>query len=189
MPTLRVKKENENQPHFITITIIEWIDIFTKPEYFKVVIDSLKFCRQNKGLLLYEYVIMTNHIHLIAQAKEGFRLSQIISDFKKHTTREILRLLEKDNRRYIMNLIKNSFSKKKGYENQVWQRENYPELIVSEKFLSNKISYIYYNPVRKEYVRKAEDWLFSSARNRILNDHSTMKLDDFWDDAHWAPQG
>jgi len=165
--------------HFLTLTIIEWIDIFTKPEYFEVIIDSLKYCRENKKLLLYEYVIMTNHIHLIARAEEG-KLSQIISDFKKHTTREILELLEKDNRRYILNLVKNSFAKKKGYEKQIWQRENYPEVIVSEKFLRQKIRYICRNPVRKEYVSRPEDWLYSSARNRIINDNSIIELDSPW---------
>ena len=121
---------------------------------------------------------MTNHIHLIARAKEGNKLSQIISDFKKHTTREILKELEKDNRRYILNLIKNSFSKKKDYQNQVWQRENYPEPIINEKFLNEKIKYIYDNPVKKEYVAKQEDWLHSSARNRILNDNGIIQLDN-----------
>lgn len=48
---------------------------------------------------------MTNHIHFIARANEGSKLSQIISDFKKHTTREILKLLESDNRHYIVNLL------------------------------------------------------------------------------------
>ena len=129
-------------------------------------------------MLLYEFVIMTNHLHLIARAKEKYKLSQIISDFKKHTTREILKELEKDNRKYILNLIKNSFSKKKDYQNQIWQRENYPEPIINEKFLNEKIKYIYNNPVKKEYVAKQEDWLYSSARNRILNDNSIIQLDN-----------
>lgn len=178
MPPKRIKQENENAIHFLTITIIEWIDIFTKPEYFHIVIDSLKYCRKNKGLLLYEFVIMTNHLHLIAKAKEGYKLSQIISDFKKHTTKEIIKELEKDSRRYILNLIKNSFSRKKDYQNQIWQRENYPEIIVNENFLSEKIKYIYNNPVKKEYVAKSEDWLYSSARNRTLNDNSVIELDN-----------
>jgi len=178
MPTSRIKQENENLTHFLTVTIIEWIDIFTKPQYFQIIIDSLKYCRKNKGLLLYEFVIMTNHLHLIARAKEKYKLSQIISDFKKHTTREILKELEKDNRRYILNLIKNSFAKKKDYQNQIWQRENYPEVIESEKFLLQKTNYIYGNPVKKRYVAKQEDWLYSSARNRILNDNSIIGLDN-----------
>ena len=150
------------------------MDIFTKPQYFQIIIDSLKYCQKNKGLLLCEFVIMTNHIHLIARAKEKYKLSQIISDFKKHITREILKELEKDNRRYILNLIKNSFSKKKDYQNQIWQRENYPEPVINEKFLNEKIKYIYNNPVKKEYVAKQEDWFYSSARNRILNDNSII---------------
>jgi len=132
MPSVRISKDNENEVYFLTIKVIEWIDIFTTPAYFQVIIGSLKFCQENKGLLLYEYVILTNHLHLIVQAKKGHILSQIISDFKKYTTREILKLLQEDNRKYILNLIKNSFARKKGYQKQIWQRENYPEMIVSE---------------------------------------------------------
>jgi len=181
MPPKRIKQENENLTHFLTITIIEWIDIFTKPQYFQIIIDSLKYCRKNKELLLYEFVIMTNHLHLIVKAKEENKLSQIISDFKKHTTREILKELEKDNRRYILNLIKNSFSKKKDYQNQIWQRENYPEVIINEKFLNEKTKYIYNNPVKKGYVAKQEDWFHSSARNRFLNDNTVIELNNLFE--------
>ena len=181
MPPKRINQENENETHFLTITIIEWIDIFTKPQYSQIIINSLKYCQKNKGLLLSEFVIMTNHLHLIARAKEKYKLSQIISDFKKHTTREILKELEKDNRKYILNLIENSFSKKKDYQDQIWQRENYPEPIINEKFLNEKIKYIYNNPLKKEYVAKQEEWVYSSARNRILNDNSIIQLDNLFE--------
>ena len=180
MPTWRISQENEDAMHFLTMTVIEWIDIFTKPEYFNVVIDSFKYCRANKGLKLFEYVVMTNHIHLIAKAGTGYKLSQIISDIKKHTTREILKLLETDNRRYIMSLIKNSFARKRGYDNQIWQRENFPEIITSDKFLIEKTRYIHQNPVRKGYAQYPEYWAYSSARNRISNDNSLIELDDAW---------
>ncbi|MCK5084902.1 MAG: transposase [Candidatus Pacebacteria bacterium] len=178
MPTIRINHENETQTHFLTITTIEWIDIFTKSQYFQIIIDSLKYCQKNKGLLLYEFVIMTNHLHLVAMAREEYKLSQIISDFKKHITREILKELEKDNRRYILNLIKNSFAKKKDYQNQIWQRENYPELIVTEEFLNEKIKYIHNNSVKKKYVAKSEDRIYISARNRTLNDNNIIGLDN-----------
>jgi len=177
MPTLRINIENENDTHFLTITTIEWIDIFTKLEYFEVIIDSLKYCQNNKGLLIFEYVIMTNHIHLMCRAKEEFKLSQIISDFKKHTTRELLKLLKKDNRRYIISLLENSYRKKDDYENQIWQRENYPEIMTTEVFYNQKMNYIHNNPIKKGFIGKAEDWMYSSARNRILGDNATIKLD------------
>jgi len=176
MPTPRIHHPDQNLTYFITLTVIEWIDVFTKPQYSQVIINSLKYCQENKGLVLYEYVIMTNHLHLIVRAQEGYKLSQIISDFKKHTTREILKLLKQDRRKYIINLINNSFSKKKDAKQQIWQRENYPEVIASEKFYYQKANYIHQNPVRKKYVIKPEDWLYSSARNRLLDDQSIIQI-------------
>ncbi|MDD5731642.1 MAG: transposase [Patescibacteria group bacterium] len=179
MPTPRVNKENESFPHFVTITTIEWLDIFTKKEYFEIMIDCLKYCRDKLGLLLYEYVFMTNHIHLIIQSKEGYKLSQIISSFKQFTSKRILDELEKDHRKYILKIIENSFSKKEGTQIQIWQRENYPEVLETEKFMDQKIDYIYNNPVKKGYVEKPEDWTYSSARNKFLDDNSVITLDDF----------
>lgn len=179
MSSPRVNKEYKDQIHFVTITIIEWIDILTKLEYFEMIIDSLKFCQNEKGLEIYEYVIMTNHLHLIVKAKNN-NLSQVISDFKKHTTREMFKLLEKDNRKYILNLLKNSFYKKKGYDNQIWQRENYPEIILSDKFFKEKANYIHNNPVKRGFVSKIEDWSYSSAKNWCTNDHSLIKLNSLY---------
>jgi REP element-mobilizing transposase RayT len=178
MPTLRINEENENLMHYITITVIEWIDIFTKLKYFEILSESLSYCRKNKGLLLYDFVFMSNHIHLIVRAKEGNKLSRIIADFKQFTTKNILKELKSDNRRYILNLIKNSFNKKKGIENQVWQRENYPVPICSEKFYFEKAGYIIKNPVRKNYVEKAEDWVYSSAKKRLFDEVCVIELDD-----------
>ena len=178
MPSPRIAAENENTMHFLTITVIEWIDIFTKPEYFKLICDSLTFCRKNKGLLLYDFIIMTNHIHLIVKAKKDTKLSSIIRDFKRHTTTEIFKQLEKDNRIYILNLLKNSFSRKKETEKQIWQRENHAISINSEKFYFEKAKYIVNNPVRKKYVAKAEDWIYSSAEKRLFNKKAVIELDD-----------
>jgi len=177
MPTKRIHQTQDGQTiYFLTITVIEWIDIFTKPSYFKAIVDSLKYCQKNKGLLLYGFVIMTNHIHLLAQSDKKHNLSDIIRDFKHYTTLEIKRLLIKDKRQYILRLIKHSFSKKENQKFQIWQRENYPELIESIKFFEQKLNYIHDNPVRKNYVQKPEDWLYSSARNYYLNDNSLIAI-------------
>ena len=45
--------------------------------YIEIVEDSLNFCIDNKGLIIYGYVIMTNHIHLLMQAK-GKDLSDVL---------------------------------------------------------------------------------------------------------------
>lgn len=111
---------------------------------------------------------------LMAQGLDG-----IIRDFKRHTTKEIKRLLRKDNRKYILRLIDNSFKLKKGSQFQIWQRENYPKIIVSNDFCDTKIQYIWDNPVKKQYVLNPEDWVYSSARQKLLDlsdDHVEVVL-------------
>ncbi len=60
--------KDQNAAHFLTITIVSWVDIFTKKIYRDIIIDSLKYCQKEKGLEIYGYVIMSNHIHLIVRA-------------------------------------------------------------------------------------------------------------------------
>ncbi len=170
-------EEDKNKIHFLTFTTIEWIDIFTKLEYFDLIVSTFKYCQKNQGLFLYGFVIMTNHLHCLVSAKEGCYLEDIVASFKKFTTSQIKILLEKDNRKYISALIKSSYSKKDGTAFQIWQRENYPEIIESEKFFLQKMNYIHNNPVKKGYVAKPEDWVYSSARNYLLNDNSLIKID------------
>ena len=167
-PSPRIIKKDIGGIYFLTLTVIEWINIFTKKEYYELLADSLRYCIQHKGLILYEYVFMTNHIHLIISAKGGVGLDDIIRDFKRFTTQEIKKLLYRDNRKYILRLIKNSFKRKKGSKFQIWQRENYPVTIETEDFLNTKIEYIWHNPVKKGYVLNPEDWLYSSAKQRLL---------------------
>jgi putative transposase len=168
MPSVRIPKGDNRGVYFITMTAIEWINFFTNPPYFEVLASALKYCIQNKGLLLYEYVLMTNHIHLIIGSKGELGVDAIIRDFKRHTTKEMKKLVENDNRKFLKVLIKYSFSKKKGAEFQIWKRENYPEYIETDDFLATKIQYIRNNPVKKRYVSSPEDWLYSSAKQKIL---------------------
>jgi len=73
---------------------------------------------------------MTNHIHCICKAKEGFLLSDILRDFKRHTAKNILNSIkdEQESRReWILQLLKKAGSanpKNKGY--QIWRHDNHP---------------------------------------------------------------
>ncbi len=81
--------KDEAATHFLTFTIVGWIDVFSRKVYKDIFIESLQFCQQRKGLVVYAYVIMTNHVHLILSAKNG-NLSSVVRDLKKYTSRKIL---------------------------------------------------------------------------------------------------
>ncbi len=177
MPALKIHPENENAIHFLTFTTIEWIDIFTNPNYFYLLSSSLKYCQDNFGLKIYGYVFMTNHLHFLWQAKEGYKLSRIVQSYKRFTTEKLKSLIKKDHRKYIAGLIKTSFFKKTNNNFQVWQENNYPEYVETEKFFYTKLDYIHLNPVRKEYVENPIDWFYSSTRFYETGDIMPLKID------------
>ncbi|MFW5879435.1 MAG: transposase [bacterium] len=122
---------DQNALHYITIATVDRIDIFTRREYKYIITDSLQYCREQKGLELYGYVIMTNHIHLICQAKDGHQLSDILRDFKRHTAKHILKEIQEhpqeSRREWLLELLQKAGEKnQKNKIYQVWRQDNHP---------------------------------------------------------------
>ena len=45
----KYKITEQERAYFVTLTIAGWIDLFTRKEIKCIVIDSIKYCQQNKG--------------------------------------------------------------------------------------------------------------------------------------------
>lgn len=87
MAAIRLTKEL----YFITSTVVDWMDVFTRPVYKHIVVDSLKYCQDHKGLELFAWVLMTNHLHMIAGANGTPQIGDVLRDFKKFTSKGILK--------------------------------------------------------------------------------------------------
>jgi len=129
------------------------------------VIDSLRYSQENKGLEIYAFVIMSNHIHLLIRSDIG-KLSNTIREFKSFTARQILLAIDSESesrREWMLNLFEFAAKQHKRNEKyQIWTHENHAELIYSDKFIFQKMDYIHENPVCAGIVEKAEDYLYSS---------------------------
>ena len=90
---MQIQNRVTKEMYFITSTVIDWVDVFTRPAYKHVIIESLSYCQKEKGLIIYAWVLMTNHLHVIVGAKEGYNISDIIRDFKKFTSKKIIALI------------------------------------------------------------------------------------------------
>ena len=82
--------------YFTTSTVIDWVDIFSRPAYRHVVVESLDYCQRQKGLRIYAWVLMTNHLHMVVSAEDSQTVGDILHDFKKFTNKKILKALEED---------------------------------------------------------------------------------------------
>ena len=170
----RYKIIDAGQIYFVTSTIVEWIPVFTRKSYFDILINSLNYCRQNKGLKVFAYVILDNHLHLVIS---GENLSNTIKDFKRHTAREIIKLAQDEKKTWLLNQFKFYRHKHKmDSDYQVWQEGFHPKQITSEEMVRQKIEYIHYNPVRIGLVNKKEEWIYSSAGN-YLGLKGVMEID------------
>lgn len=169
---------DQSKAHFITATVVDWVDVFTRQVYRDVVIDCLDFCVKNKGMILYGYVIMSNHIHLIIQSEEG-KLSDLIRDFKKFIAKTILEKIQDEpesRREWMLERFKNAAKKHERNKNyQFWRYGNHAEEIYSSKFMWSKLDYIHMNPVRAGWVQKASHYLYSSA-NTYVNDQGLLSI-------------
>jgi putative transposase len=111
-------------PYFITCTVVKWIPLFTRKPYFDILIDTLQFCRQHKGLKIYAYVILDNHLHLVVA---GDKLTDILRDFKSYTAKLLIARLEQDQKTWVLNQFryyKQPTKTRSDY--QVWQEGFHP---------------------------------------------------------------
>jgi REP element-mobilizing transposase RayT len=157
--------------YFVTFTIVGWVDVFSRKECKQIIIDALRYCADNKGLVVHAYVIMESHLHLILSASDDSQgLSAIIRDFKKHTSKEILQWVRysgRESRREWMLIVFKYHAKynKRNAEYQVWQQDNQPKELFYPNFTMQKIGYIHRNPVMAGIVDDEDAYLHSSARN------------------------
>ena len=155
--------------YYCTFQIVKWVVLFTRRIYRDIVIESFLYCQNMKGLELYAYVIMSNHIHVIVKAKPNFKLSNIIRDFKKYTAHRFLEEINtsKESRKdWILKRFEFAASEhSRNSQYQIWTHENHAIVLYSTKFITQKLNYIHENPVRAGLVDYAENYLYSSARN------------------------
>ncbi len=163
MPRSRYRILNKTYPHFLTATINYWQPLFTRTETVEIVLESWRFLQREAGFEIYGYVILENHLHLIASSPD---LSRDMQRFKSYTAMRIIDYLEQTQAKRVLELLA-LFKRthKTGSQYQVWEEGSHPQLIESESVMRQKLDYIHQNPVKRGYVDLPEHWRYSSARN------------------------
>ncbi len=164
----RYKITEQHSPHFLTFTLVDWVDVFTRKECKQIIVDSLNFCVKEKELNIYAWCLMSNHLHLVVSSPK-LDLSYVIRDFKKWTAKEILAWMqnEKESRRDWL-LYRFAYHGK--YRSNVevyhvWDDSNHAVLLSWNAIFWQKINYTHNNPVRAMIVDEPEEYLHSSARD------------------------
>jgi putative transposase len=167
---------SELRPYFITITIVNWLPVFSDPAYCEIIVSSFTFMREHRGLAVHAYVIMPTHVHAIVSALHG-DLPGIIRDFKRFTSRSIFSLAESQSRRDLLHAFEAAADGALHARFHVWQEGFCPEILFSRKFLDQKATYVHANPVRKGLAEDPAQWKYSSFKAWAIGDMEPFPVD------------
>ena len=179
------KFHNPDGVYFISFAVVEWLDVFTRAEYKNLIIDSLHYCQKEKGMEIFAWCIMTNHVHLIFRSANEQKPELLLGDFKRFTSKAILKAIIDNPKESRKNFLREQFLKAGSKSSNVnkyqfWRHNNHPIELWSNKVIDEKIDYIHNNPVEEGLVFRPEDYLYSSAADYagekgILNDVIVVK--------------
>ncbi|MBK1646163.1 transposase [Thiocapsa imhoffii] len=180
MTRSRYRFLGNDAPYFLTMTISQWLPIFTRPATVEVILDSWRYLQAHRGFRLHGYVILENHLHLIARAPE---LDRDVQRFKSFTARQLIRVLEEAGARRLLTMLrlfKDEGKRESTY--QVWEEGSHPQRIEHEAVMRQKLDYVHNNPVKRGYVDLPEHWRWSSARD-YLGQPGLIEVDTRWLDS------
>ena len=159
--------------HFITSTIVAWLPVFTTAQRCDILVQSLEYCRAHKGLKIHAWVILDNHLHAILSAPD---LPRTLADFKRHTARRTMELLESEKCDWLLNQFTYfRAAHKTQSERQFWQEGAHPQAIVTDEIMLQKLEYLHNNPVKRGLVASPEHWRYSSAHEWLPGALPVMK--------------
>ncbi|MBI1341294.1 MAG: transposase [Terrimonas sp.] len=144
------KIRNPAEVHFITFAVVEWVDVFTRKDYRDIIVESIRYCQA------------------ISAEKEG--ISDVLRDFKKFTAKQIIKAIEvhpaESRKDWMLAIFRKAGSaNSRNSSCQFWRQDNQPKELYSNWFTNQKLNYIHNNPVEAGIVDKAEEYLYSSARD------------------------
>ena len=162
------KFHNPEGLYFVSFAVVGWLDVFTRNEYKDLIVESLEFCQQNKGMEIHAWCIMTNHVHLIFRSLENQKPELLLGDFKRFTSRSIIKSIQENSREsrkeFLLDYFKKEAAKSSNTSNyQFWRHDNKPIELWSNEVIQQKIEYIHNNPVEEGFVFRPEDYKYSSA--------------------------
>ena len=149
----------DHYPQFFTATILEWKHLLKPKKYKELIASSLHFLIQDKRVVVYGFVFMSNHIHLVWQIQPGHKREDVQRDFLKYTAQKMKQDLENNHPQVLVIFLVNAKDRKY----QVWERNPLSVDLWSREAIWQKLEYIHQNPVRAGLCITAKDYYWSSA--------------------------
>lgn len=163
----KYKFHNHEGLYFVSFATVYWINVFIRDMYFDILVQSLDYCRKNKGMEIYAWCIMPSHVHLIFSAKDN-NPGELLKSLKTYTSKQlqlaIITNVQESRKEWLLWMMRRAGSKNSNVKNrQFWQQNNHPIELWSIEVIEQKLNYIHDNPVESGFVLEPHHWKYSSA--------------------------
>jgi REP element-mobilizing transposase RayT len=159
----RYKIYEEHYPYFITSTIKDGLPLLSKPELAHIVFESLTFLQVERKVIVYGYVIMTNHFHAIVKGEDLAKKLRLTKSFMARRMVDVM--IRNGNNKLLSQIAFRKLRHKFKSDYQVWEEGFHPKQLFNYEIVTQKLKYIHDNPVKAGYVDRPEHWRYSSARD------------------------
>ncbi len=152
----------EHPVEFFTATNLNWLPILANEFHKKILIEALQHRVIAKEIIVYAFVIMPNHFHIIWQVQNGVKRNDFQRDFMKFTARSILMFMRMHDDPMLKDLIVKASDRKY----QIWERNSLAIPLFTDKVFMQKLDYIHNNPIQPKWQlsKTPEAYLYSSAK-------------------------
>ncbi|MCR8556045.1 transposase [Mucilaginibacter sp. BJC16-A38] len=149
-----------NTIFFYTVAIVDWIPLLKNEKFKQIVLDSIIHLVKRDKLIVYGFVIMPNHIHIIWECKAKNGKEMPYASFMKFTSHEFLKELRTTNDPMLNKFKVDDVSR----DHQFWQKKGLPIIMFDRKILEQKLDYIHLSPLQAHWnlVDDPNDYYYSS---------------------------
>jgi putative transposase len=191
MPPIEMAAEKfqisrDSQALYITIVTKDRLPVFRTDALKIVACRAIDEARNSGGFLLFAYVIMLDHMHLLTNCPDTS--AEVLRYRKGITGRRVIDYLKEKNYETSLARLRHKDWKQK-HSYSLWQQEKTVFSIYSEAMFMQKVNYIHLIPVRAGLVESAVDYRWSSARiwQRREAEDEPLRMDV--DRIRWRTQG
>jgi putative transposase len=156
-----MKISTDNPCLYLTSVAKDRLTVFQTDALKHIACTALDEARRSAGILIFAYVIMPDHTHLITDGAR--KASDVLRFTNGIAARRVIDYLKAKG--FVSSLEKlRGEAKSRQYKYSLWEHHPNAFLLTSEAMFMQKVNYIHQNPVRAGLARKPEDYFYSSAR-------------------------
>lgn len=171
---------NPDHLYFVTTSAVQRAKIFQRDMTKQILVSSLDYIRSNAWIKLFAFVIMPNHVHLIVQCQSEHPIQDIVRDFKKYTSKQIVAQYKAEGNAQALVFLRSSVTRPRKQTYAVWDDEYQAKDVFSPELLKQKMDYIHCNPLQPHWklAEKPEEYVWSSARFYLCDKPCVITVDD-----------